>query len=380
MKIAINALATKSGGSITYLENILPELSKLSPDDFYYIFLSKHQTDLEVEEKFENMKVIKVSFFDNLLFRFAYEQLILPLLIFFLKVDILYCPADIASFLAPCKVILAIRNPNPYSCLVGNIGKRTKFMLMKYLTKYSARKASNIIFVSNYYRDLVSKRLNIPLAKSKTIYHGINLQNFQNFDEHCLNKDFKQRIDSLDSFILTVSTIYQHKDLGTLVRAYNRLNDSVKNDFKLVIAGGKKADSTAYNRLTELIKELNLNDKVVLLGRVPYRFIPYLYHRSVLFVLPSRMETFGHPLLEAMASGVPIIASNATAIPEILGGAGVLFNAGDAAELANRIEEVLSNEDLMVALRARGHERVKSFSWEKCAAQLLMVLEESASS
>lgn len=378
MKIAINALAAKSGGGITYLVNLLPQVSKYAKDSYFYVFLPVDQNELDLGKEFSNMKIIRLNFFNNILLRFVYDQLILPIILLYLKIDILYCPTDIATILAPCKTVLAIRNPNPYSGPRQNSKRRLKFFIQKILTRFSTWKACVVIFVSEYHKNLVSRQLRIRTDKTKVIYHGINHSRFENSTTKKQDKRFQRNIDTSNCF-LTVSDIYEHKDMLTLVRAYRTLSETIINSHALVIAGSKKTDSVAYSKLVREIRDLALEDRILFTGRVPYKNIAHLYRDAMLFILPSRLETFGHPLLEAMASGVPIIASNATAIPEILGGAGVLFNTGAPRDLAGKIQQVLNDENLRVALRTRGYDRVKSFSWEKAATELLEVFRNSAS-
>ena len=112
------------------------------------------------------------------------------------------------------------------------------------------------------------------------------------------------------------------------------------------------------------------------LGSMEYEKLPHLYRNALVFVLPSRLETFGHPLVEAMASGVPIVASDLPICREICQNAALYFDVNDASELAQRIVTLIENPELRQRLREFGLERAKEFSWERTAAQMVEIFEE----
>jgi len=126
-----------------------------------------------------------------------------------------------------------------------------------------------------------------------------------------------------------------------------------------------------------LVHDSNLQERVHLIGAVKHSTLPSIYKAAKLFVLPSLQETFGHPLIEAMASGLPIVASDIPVIREICQQAAVYFDPNDPDDLRAKMEEVLSNSRLREKLIQKGLERAKIFSWEKCAKQTLAVFKEA---
>jgi glycosyltransferase involved in cell wall biosynthesis len=146
---------------------------------------------------------------------------------------------------------------------------------------------------------------------------------------------------------------------------------------KLVIAG-RRSDPVYSDRLNELVEELGIGTKVVFLGEVPYQSMPYLYKRACAFVFPSFLETFGHPLVEAMAMGVPIVAASSTCIPEIVDGSALLFDPQDVEDLSLKLGRVLTEFGLREMLIQRGQRRAQDFSWQKTARKTLTILEEAA--
>jgi glycosyltransferase involved in cell wall biosynthesis len=123
-----------------------------------------------------------------------------------------------------------------------------------------------------------------------------------------------------------------------------------------------------------LIREYNLDDEVLLPGWIGENDMPAVYNGASVFVYPSNYEAFGISLLEAMACGVPIAASNSSSIPEALGGAGLLFDPCDIESMADAMRNVITDEGLRKKLIEIGLERVKLFSWEKCAEETLELI------
>jgi len=121
----------------------------------------------------------------------------------------------------------------------------------------------------------------------------------------------------------------------------------------------------------------NIDEKVQFFGEIPFESMPEVYQGADLFVLPSFLETFGIPLIEAMASGVPVIAANSTSCPEVVGDAGILFDPTNPGELAEKITMVLRDQDLRNTMIKKGLARARTFSWEETARKTLAVFEEA---
>jgi len=134
------------------------------------------------------------------------------------------------------------------------------------------------------------------------------------------------------------------------------------------------------DELDTLAAALDINDSVHFLGKVPRTMIPYMYANAAVYVSPSKLESFGLTVLEAMASGTPVVAADATTTPEICGDAASLFAPEDATSLADAIRTVLSDDDWATELTERGLDRVDQFDWERTASEtkalLNRVLEE----
>jgi glycosyltransferase involved in cell wall biosynthesis len=171
-------------------------------------------------------------------------------------------------------------------------------------------------------------------------------------------------------FILYLGNIEPRKNLGGLIRAYNHLRREQPDlsEYKLVIAG-----ATGW-KIGDTFVELNnspYKDDVIFLGYVDKNDKAALYNLATVFVYPSFYEGFGFPPLEAMACGLPVVTSNISSLPEIVGGAALTIDPYNVQALSQAMIQVLDNEGLRDELSIKGLERAKNFSWQKTAQQYL---------
>ena len=153
------------------------------------------------------------------------------------------------------------------------------------------------------------------------------------------------------------------------MKSLNKLN----GNNKIVIVGKK---DKAYDEIFDIIKNYDLQNRVVFTGFVPDKDLVLLYNAATLFVYPSLYEGFGLPLLEAMSCGTPVITSNLSSLPEVVGNAAITVNPYDFEELAKKIDKVLSDKELQKILIKKGVNRAKEFTWEKTALETIKVYEK----
>lgn len=377
MRIAINATGSVAGGSITYLLNLLPALADLHRKHRYIVLLSRYQDRVQLELP-DNFCIRKVdSPTPSVLWRLLWEQTVLPVWLARVKAEVLYAPEDLAPLLAPCPTVLAVRNPNPYHRLSAH-RRSTKFTFQRWMTRFSAHKAKKVIFVSRDSRDTIAPQLGIPYEKTEVVYHGLDHDTFdshRNFDS--IPSGFQKRIDELRPFVLCVSTINPHKNYETLFQGWAQLREDLRKEYRLVVAGICVIPEY-FAELVVLTEKLGIDKEIVFLGEVPYQRVPYLYKCASAFIFPSFLETFGHPLVEAMAMNLPIVAANSTCIPEIVDGAALLFETRNHEELGRNLEYVLTDQDLRSKLVSKGEARAAEFSWLQTAKRTLAVLESVA--
>jgi glycosyltransferase involved in cell wall biosynthesis len=184
----------------------------------------------------------------------------------------------------------------------------------------------------------------------------------------------KNKYNIKGEYILYTGTLEPRKNIVGILESYSMLLDEFKNEYSLVLAGGKGwLDDEIENKLNEL-KDLN----IVRTGYVEDDDLPALYSGATLFIYPSFYEGFGMPPLEAMACGTPVITSNNSSLPEVVGNAGIMVDAKDTRSLTKNIEKVLKSKKLQSEMSKKGLKQAKNFSWEKSAKKLLELIESTS--
>ena len=234
----------------------------------------------------------------------------------------------------------------------------------------AAKKAERIIAVSSSTKKDIMKLLNISSEKIRVIYLGIGSL------YHPLEKkeveDFRRKEEIFGSFILYVGTLKKRKNVLNIIRAYKKIKEKGIKE-KLVIVGNKSGE---YQNIYKAVKRSKLEKDVFFSGYVDEALLPFYYNSAFLFIYPSLYEGFGLPILEAMASGTPVITSNVSSLPEVVGDAAILVNPNNIEEMAEMMQKVLTNQKLREKMREKGLKRAKLFSWERCARETLNLYEE----
>lgn len=180
-------------------------------------------------------------------------------------------------------------------------------------------------------------------------------------------------------YLLYVGGISPHKNLETLIEAFAALaEDAEMNDVRLVLVGDYQHDSftTCHAELLQLAGRLGIEQRVLFTGFVPDEELAHFYSAAAAFVFPSYLEGFGLPAVEAMACGAAVIASDAGSLPEVLDGAGMMFDPHDARALAECMGRVLRDSELRQEMRQAGLDRSRSFTWERSALEALELFHE----
>jgi glycosyltransferase involved in cell wall biosynthesis len=182
-----------------------------------------------------------------------------------------------------------------------------------------------------------------------------------------------ERFGIFRNFILFVGSLEPRKNLKTLLQAYARYRQRYSSEELLVVAGGK---GWLNDDLSQVVAEFGITDCVKFLGYIEEADLRVLYSAAKLFVYPSIYEGFGLPPLEAMACGAPVITSNTSALPEVVGDAATVIDPHDSEELCQAMRMVLGNGSRRSKMRQQGLERAKRFSWERAARETLAVYRE----
>ena len=279
--------------------------------------------------------------------------------------DLLVSPTTHGSFISSNQVITI---HDLISLRYKNISAHQRFYF-KYFLPFLISRAKLIIAVSETTKKDIVTFLKCPEEKIKVVFNGYDHINYFTIEG---NRHVIERAYGVKKYLLAIGPTYPHKNFETLIQAYKELDDSVRIQFPLVIAGGKKE---YVNTLKLLVKQLDLEINIRFIGYVPIDLMPALYREAEVFIFPSLYEGFGIPLLEAMACGCPVITSNTSSMPEVCGDAALYFDPLDRDALKKRIMNLTEDRKLWNEMRKRGLEQVKKFSWQRTAQQLKSVIE-----
>lgn len=228
-----------------------------------------------------------------------------------------------------------------------------------------------IISISKSTKREIIQYLKISNDKIRVIYHGVD-KTFKPLKKSDLENIYKKyNLSYKYKYILHVGVDTLRKNFVTLLRATRKLLDKYNlRDIRLIKVGKVRNDTKS------LIKSLNLYQYITIIDSVPEGDLVKLYNLADVFVFPSLHEGFGFPVLEAMACGCPVITSNTSSLPEVVGNAGIMVDPKDIEGFAEAIYNVLTDDSLKKELSKRGLKRAKKFTWERCAKETLKVYKE----
>ncbi|MCD7963240.1 MAG: glycosyltransferase family 4 protein [Rikenellaceae bacterium] len=234
--------------------------------------------------------------------------------------------------------------------------------------KNTVKKASKIIAVSHKVKNDIIRSFDIYPEKIEVIYHGVDDIFFNRFTKEELKENIA-KYNIPEKYILFVGNLEPKKNLSLLIQAFSILRQNRYFEHKLLIVGqlGWK-----YKEIFKTVDKLKLRGKVIFLDYVERNDLPLIYQNASLFVFPSIYEGFGIPPLEAMASGIPVIVSNAGALPEITSGYCLYTDPYSVEELSMKIELGLNSTPDYVS---EAYKHARSFTWEKCWSETKKVYE-----
>lgn len=243
---------------------------------------------------------------------------------------------------------------------------------LRWSTKFGLKHAKKVITVSNYSKNDLIRWYRTDDKKLNVIYNGYNSFIFKKNDDQATVDKILAKYGINKPYLFYVGRIEKKKNIPKLIEAFSLLKQEHKDqNHKLVLAG--KA-SYGYDEVTYSIQEFGLAGDIIMTGWVEENDLPYLFSGATAFVFPSCYEGFGIPLLQAMACGTPIITSCSTSIPEVVGEAALLTNPLSAKSMSDAMAKIINEAALRERLIEAGQERIKSFSWQKCAEETLKLL------
>lgn len=376
----INALAASAGGGLTYLRNVLPHLA--ARGDVRTTILVSGLMRKEMKES-GNVVVLQGPGESGSEARFWYEQRHLPALIRRSGASVLLSTGNFALFRSSVRQILLSRNALYTSAdFRRDLRERGDYRLWldtqakAAFAKWSVQKADCTVAPSAAF----AQELRLWTGKDVLcIHHGFDPEAFF-ADQTPLPPDVCAKLAATEGSLrlLFVSHYNYYRNFETLIRAMAFLkNQLYPRKVRLILTCrlSSKENPGEYQAesATELVRRLRLSDEIVELGAVPYASLHHLYRASDLYVTSAYAETFAHPLVEAMASGLPVIASDLAVHKEICGQAALYFPRFSSELLAHRVVEADHSPELRAARREAGIRRSQDFSWSRHVDQLRAV-------
>ncbi|MGA3194914.1 MAG: glycosyltransferase family 1 protein [Terriglobales bacterium] len=239
----------------------------------------------------------------------------------------------------------------------------------RYSDFISRRSASRYITVSNYSKQDISRFHGLAEKRVVVIYNAAHTRFYERLTAEPLARA-RGKYSLPAVYFLFLGGFDKRKNVGTLLDAFSQLSPDVP---PLVLAGEHK---WGFGEIQAKIRDLRLQGRVLCPDQIDDADLPAIYQSALALVHPSRYEGFGLQLVEAMASGIPVLASETTSLPEVLEGSGLLFNPEDASSIARQMERIFRDPALQAAIAEKCRHRGGFFSWEKAAVQTLEVYEQ----
>lgn len=366
MRIGIdtNILTMDKAGPAVYTQELISCLKDIDRENTYIYFCY----DSEFHRR--NLLVRKVK---NIILDTFWTQKILPDKLKKNRIDLLHCPAFKAPLKCGVPLIVTfydlhiLNNPKDYNSWLA--------LYCKSMLGKIAKSADKIITISEFSKKDIIKTLSVPEKKVIVTYCGTDAT-FRVISDNELKNRIRDKYNLNKKFILYVGAVQPRKNIPSLLMAYSEFKKKRTFDYDLVFV---TSSGWRNKSIFALINKFGLKNNIKFLKDTPRDDLVIIYNIAEFFVYPSFFEGFGMPVLEAMSCGCPVICSNTSSLPEVIGSAGITIDPNNSEELTNAMKDVANNNRLRQDLKQNGLQRSRMFSWTKCANQTLEVYKNVCS-
>lgn len=373
MRIAIDAtiLSNENTGTGFYIINLIKGLGKIKDKNLqYYIFVKKDLVPDVVDITGDNFHIIDINFKPRFL-RVIWQFLFFPFTLRRLRIDVLHSPNYITPlYRLGFKIIVTIHDLT--FCLMPEKYTITKRLFYKLLVPVFIKIADKVISVSENTKKDMIKLFKVPENKIYVTY--------ESYPEYYTKPGRGEKSDEVlnkfgikKNFILFVGMIEPRKNVLSLLKAFYLVDDYI--DLDLVVVGKKGWYYSDVEEFMEIIKGESLNNKIFFTGYVSEPELKYFYQSAYIFAYPSYYEGFGLPPLQAMACSIPVITSDVSSLPEVVGEAAIKIDPSNIQDIADAIKDIYRNSDLRNKLKAAGAAQALKFSLENFALNTIKAYE-----
>ncbi len=367
MRIAIDARKIHDFGIGTYIRNLVQAVSALDPSTEYVLFA--RPGDLAELAAFgPNVRGVAETARPYSLG----EQLRLPLAARRAGADLFHAPHYVLPPLVPGRTVVTI-----HDCIhlrfPQYLPNRAAWLYAHMMIRVAARRATRILTVSEASKRDILHYTGVRPEKVVVVHNGIDARFTAAPDQEALSR-VRLRFDLSHPFVLYVGNIKPHKNLERLIDGFAQARAGAPDDLKLVVIGD---EISKYPGLRQSVHRHRLDKHVRFFGFQPAATLVAFYRLARAFVFPSLYEGFGLPPLEAMANQTPVVTSNVSSLPEVVGDAALLVDPYDSRSIAEGIRRAVTDEPLRQELIARGRRRVEAFSWQEAATRTLQVYRDA---
>jgi glycosyltransferase involved in cell wall biosynthesis len=371
MNIGIDTrtLSFRRGGISQYTYHLLKNMLRIDSANTYFLF-NYNKGPHEWDNFRQNVKEIILRFPQRRGLKAVWENLLVPAAVKKCGIDVWFSP----DFYVPR--FLSMRSVITVHDLIfedfHDIRRNQQAATLSRKVEFSVRSCSGIIAITSFTRGQILKRYGVPSGKVVVIPEAAD-ERFHKIEDRSALRRVLHRYGIAFDYILYVGEISDRKNIIRLLEAYHGLKEKDKlKQRKLVLVGKATIDT---EKIVAEVKRLHLGSHILFTGYVPDEDLPFLYNGASVFVFPSLYEGFGIPPLEAMQCQIPVVASSATSIPEVVGNGALLFDPYHVDDIADKLDQVLNQKIDLGELLQAGLRQAHQFSWEDSARKTISLLE-----
>jgi len=373
VRVGIDIRHITDFGVGTYIRNVIRSLGRIdSVNEYFLLGGAEHVRELgNLPENFHGIDLRRRTGFGGYLdFRGAVKES---------GLDVLHVPhlMGVPQYLS-CPYVITVHDLLDY--LYRNHSSGARQTVNFYCTRHVLTHAARIFAVSNFTKKDIERVFGIPEHAIEVVYNAIDPRFCQGHASDADRQFIAERYQVNYPFILYTGRISPHKNIARIIEAFAALKTELEKtdqcpDLKLIIIGD---EVSRHPDLRRTVIKSGVQNDVRFLGFVPIDILRIFYDAAKVFVFPSLYEGFGLPPLEAMAHGTPVVTSNTSSLPEVVGNAAVLVNPENVFDIMRALHRVLVDAQLRDKLKQRGYEQAQRYSWDASARRILQVYTEVA--